>query len=341
MTDTATQPTPQRGEAAISVVCTVLNEGHSIQYLLDSLVAQTRSPDEIIFVDGGSRDNTVEVIRRYSDRLPLRILVEPGCNISAGRNRGIAEAQGYIIAVTDAGVVLEASWLEQLTQPLLNDPRVRVVAGWFEADPRTVFEAALGATTLPQVSEIKATSFLPSSRSIAFRKAAWSAVGGYPEWIDYCEDLIFDMRLQKVAGQFAFAPHAVAHFRPRPSLAAFYRQYYLYARGDGKADLWRKRHLIRYLTYLVALPTLLILTLFVHPIFALSLVGGAAVYLRQPYARLPEVMRRLPEAGVPAWLRAVILVPVIRVAGDIAKMIGYPVGLAWRQQMQPPDWRKV
>src|ERR1051326_5124056 len=52
--------------------------------------------------------------------------------------------------------------------------------------------------------------------------------------------------------RFAFAPEAIAWFRPRPSLAAFFRQYYRYARGDGKADLWRARHTIRYATYLTA-----------------------------------------------------------------------------------------
>lgn len=328
-------------EGAITVVCTVLNEGDSLRPLLDSLMAQTQTPDEIIFVDGGSSDNTVAILDEYTTRLPLRVLVEPGCNISAGRNRAIAEARGHLIACTDAGVVLAPVWIERLTQPMLDDPRVRVVAGWFSAAPRTTFEAALGATTLPQLDEIDAATFLPSSRSIAFRQAAWSAVGGYPEWIDYCEDLIFDLRLKQVAGQFTFAPEAVAHFRPRQSLTAFYKQYYRYARGDGKADLWRKRHLARYLTYLVVLPAILALGIFVHPaLWLLALLGGA-VYLAAPYRRLPRVMVLLPQRGAGDWLYAAALIPIIRVIGDVAKMLGYPVGWLWRSKMQPPDWRKI
>ncbi len=325
----------------ISLVCTVLNEGESIRPLLDSLLAQTKMPDEILFVDGGSRDNTVAVLQEYADRLPLRVIIEAGSNISAGRNRGISEAQGTLICVTDAGVVLAPVWVEALTAPLLDDPRVRVVAGWFEAAPQTPFEAALGATTLPHQDEIRHETFLPSSRSVAFRKAVWGAVGGYPEWIDFCEDLIFDLRLKEVAGAFAFAPRAVAHFRPRPSLAAFYRQYYRYARGDGKADLWRKRHVIRYLTYLVAAPLLLLAGLLIHPLLWLLVIPGAVVYLAAPYRRLPEIMRRQPRRSPFDWLYAVVMVPVIRVVGDVAKMIGYPAGLAWRGRMQPPDWRVV
>ncbi|MBM4458941.1 MAG: glycosyltransferase, partial [Chloroflexi bacterium] len=66
----------------VSVICTVLNEGEAIRRLLDSLASQTRQPDEVVVVDGGSRDNTTAVIREYAHRLPLRVLGEPGANIS-------------------------------------------------------------------------------------------------------------------------------------------------------------------------------------------------------------------------------------------------------------------
>jgi glycosyltransferase involved in cell wall biosynthesis len=96
----------------ISAIVTVLNEGESIRRLLDSLAAQTCRPDEVIIVDGGSRDNTVAVLEEYAQRLPLHIFVEPGANISEGRNRAIERAQGDILAITDAGVALEPDWLE-------------------------------------------------------------------------------------------------------------------------------------------------------------------------------------------------------------------------------------
>ncbi|MCC6615377.1 MAG: glycosyltransferase [Anaerolineae bacterium] len=326
---------------ALSLICTVLNEGDNLRGLLDSIANQTRPPDEIVFVDGGSTDNTVAILHEYESKLPLRVLVQPGCNISAGRNRGIDAALGHVIAVTDAGVTLVPEWIERITTPLLHDPTVRVVAGWFEADPHTAFEAALGATTLPNVREIDPATFLPSSRSVAFRKAVWSAAGGYPEWIDYCEDLIFDLRLKQIAGDFAFAPGAVAHFRPRSSLASFYRQYYRYARGDGKADLWRKRHLIRYLTYLVVIPLIFLLGLLVHPLLWLLYVPGALVYLWAPYRKLGGVLDHLPRVTVVDRLYAALLVPIIRVVGDVAKMIGYPAGLTWRARMKPPDWRRI
>ncbi len=347
----------------VTVICTVLNEGDSIRRLLDSLVAQTRQPDEVVIVDGGSRDNTVAVLQEYAGRLPLRVLVEPGANISRGRNVAIAAATGDVIASVDAGVWLEQQWLERLTEPFesanqrINESRITnhesakapfairhspfAVAGFFVPDPQTVFEIALGATTLPTVGEIAPESFLPSSRSVAFTKTAWAAAGGYPEWIDYCEDLIFDFRLRDAVGPFAWAPEAVAHFRPRGSLRAFFKQYYRYARGDGKADLWRKRHAIRYVTYLIALPVLLALSLWRHPLWLLALLTGLAGYCRTPFRRL---QLHLPKLSPADRVRAVALVPVIRAAGDVAKMLGYPVGWVWRlRNRSRPEihWRLI
>jgi glycosyltransferase involved in cell wall biosynthesis len=317
----------------VSVICTVLNEGESIRALLGTLQAQTRPADEIVFVDGGSRDNTVAVLREYEDRLPLRVVVAPRANISRGRNIAVATARGDIIASCDAGVRLEPQWLAELVRPI-EAGQAEVTAGFFVSDPRSTFEVALGATTLPDVEDIDPATFLPSSRSVAFTRAAYERAGGYPEWLDYCEDLIFDLRLRDEVGRFAWAPGAVAHFRPRGSAKGFARQYYRYARGDGKADLWRKRHAIRYGTYLVALPVLLALALFHRPWWLLALLGGAAGYCKTPYRRLAK---RLPAMEPREQARAIALVPVVRVIGDVAKMAGYPAGWVWRLK----NWRRA
>lgn len=325
----------------ITLIATVLNEGDNVGAWLESFTQQTRQPDDIVIVDGGSTDNTIEVLRSFEKKLPLRVLVEEGCNISEGRNLAIRAAQGDIIAITDAGVRLTDTWLETITQPLIDNPELSVSGGFFLADPQTVFEAAMGATVLPLENEIDPATFLPSSRSIAVRKAAAQAVEGYPEWLDYCEDLVFDMRLQATQPPFDFEPDAVVYFRPRSSLSAFFKQYYRYARGDGKADLWRKRHAIRYITYLVAAPIIMLLSFFVHPLLWSVFILGGTFYTYRPYRRLPSVMQRLPHPSILDWIQALVLVPIIRVVGDVAKMIGYPVGWRWRLQNQPPDWRIV
>jgi glycosyltransferase involved in cell wall biosynthesis len=320
----------EKRRVRVSVIATVLNEGTAINRLLDSLAAQTRRPDEVVFVDGGSRDDTVAILQTAArdGQLPMRVFVEPGANISRGRNVAIAAASGDVIASTDAGVRLSEGWLAALVHPFESDSPPQVVSGVFVPDAQTTFEVAMAATVLPTLAEINPATFLPSSRSVAFTRRAWQAVGGYPEWLDYCEDLVFDLRLRQIYPQFGFAPDAIAYFRPRGDLRSFFRQYYCYARGDGKADLWRKRHAIRYMTYLVALPALLVLGAWSSPWWwVLGAIVGGVGHLGTPYRRLWPSLRHL------RWrerLMAVALVPLIRVTGDVAKMIGYPVGLMWR-----------
>jgi glycosyltransferase involved in cell wall biosynthesis len=297
-----------------SLIVTVLNEVSTIDALLESVAEQTLAPDEVVVADGGSTDGTVACLACWSGRLPLRVVDATDSNIARGRNLAIEASTGELIAVTDAGVRLAPDWLAQLQRGLT--PGVDVVSGFFKADPQTTFERALGATTLPFVEDVNAETFLPSSRSVLFRRNAWLSVGGYPEWLDYCEDLVFDLALRRAGCRFAFAPAAIALFRPRRSMSQFFRQYFLYARGDGKAGLWAKRHAVRYATYALAAALLSR-----RSIVAWLLPVGAVVYARRPY-------QRLGVQGVPAY--ALALPPLIRLVGDIAKMLGYPVGVWWR-----------
>jgi glycosyltransferase involved in cell wall biosynthesis len=322
----------------ITIIATVLNEADNIHLLLDSLAEQTCLPDEIIIVDGGSTDGTLEIMNDYRDRLPLRILSLPGSRISQGRNAAIAAAQGNIIAATDAGLSLCRHWVECLTAPFLHDADLRVVGGFFEADAHSLFEMAMGAAVSRLPDEIDPNTFLPGSNSIAYRKSDWQAIGAYPEWLDFGEDMVFILKLKQLVGRIAFAPSAVVLFRPRSSLSAFFKQYYHYARGDGKADLWRKRHAIRYLTYLGLVPAIFALGVLFHVLFwGLFLVGGA-VYLYQPYRRLYHAIKKAHLKPASALASAALL-PLIRLTGDLAKMLGYPAGLYWRHKHTPPDWR--
>ena len=337
----------------ISVVITVRNEEGTIEDLLKSLLAQTLRPTDIVIADGGSTDRTPDLIRQWiTSGAPIRLVSCPGANIAAGRNRAVEAASGDAIACTDAGVRLDPHWLERIVAPFRDG--VDVSMGFFVADPRNTFERALGATTLPDVDEIDPDRFIPSSRSIAYTRHAWETVGGYPEWLDYCEDVVFDLALRKAGLRFAWVPEAIVYFRPRASVHAFFRQYYLYARGDGKANLWPRRHAVRYLTYLVA-PLVFIAGFWYNPAW-LALVVGASTYLNRPYRRLwrrfrltpgpsPSEMARgervptLPSIGdgeggeggeARAWLEVLALVPFLRAVGDVAKMLGYPVGVWWR-----------
>ena len=109
----------------VSVIITVLNEADSIHLILQNLISQTRKPDEIVIVDGGSTDGTDDIIsNKANTETSIRLYVQKGTNISQGRNIAINKARFPLIAVTDGGCRPDNKWLEKLIEPLAKDPSV-------------------------------------------------------------------------------------------------------------------------------------------------------------------------------------------------------------------------
>ena len=306
---------------SVAVCVTVKNEAADAAALVESLLAQTLTPDEIVIVDGGSRDGTQERLQRALAGRPNAAVIEaPGSNIAAGRNAAVAACTADLIAITDAGLTRPAGWLAALVQALDSHPLAAGAYGFVLAAPRTTFEAALGAVALPAPGEIDQASYPPSSGSVLMRRDWLKRAGGYPEWLDHGEDLWLDRQVWSRGGWFVHAPGAGVRIRPRSSIGEFYRQYFNYARGDGRGRMLLGRHAIRFCTYLAAAALLR------RPspwrMTAVALMG--AVYLRRPFARLPLMLARAP-ASQP--LRAAALLPLLRAVGDLAKMAGFVDGL--------------
>ncbi len=315
----------------ITVIIPVLNEADNICGVLEALMRQTLPPDEVIVVDGGSTDDTVELLTPFLYKLPLLILSRPHGNISISRNLAVRVAHNEIIAATDAGTRVHPTWLAEITAPLRTDKTIQMVGGFYQIQANTLLQNAIGAIDSRLPDQIDPQHFLPHSRSIAFRKSAWQQVGGYPEWLDYCEDLIFAWRIKFGYNlPTAFAPNASLAYEPSRTLRQFFWQYFRYARGDGKAGLWWKRHSLRYFVYLILLPLTLLAGATIHSGLFLLLVVLGFVYVYKPLLRL----RHLTSSPL-----ALFWIPVVRLVGDIAKMIGYPCGLRWRFSHQLPNWR--
>ena len=313
---------------APTVITTVLNEEATVSALVDGLNLQSLRPASVVVVDGGSTDATVSRVESAAANAtyPVDVCVAPGRNISAGRNLAVARSEAPVVAAVDAGTVLHPEWLARLGGVLGSASGVDVASGFFVGAPSSAWELALSATTLPAVEDIDPVRFQPSSRSVAFRRETFDKVQGYPEWLDYGEDLVFDLAMRRAGATFRFVPRAIVRFRPRSTVRAFFVQYFRYARGDGKAGLFAGRHAIRYGAYLggVIMTSAILRDWWRAPASAILAIGGFS-YLYRPVARLIAQSTSITEvASALPWI------PVVRVAGDVAKMLGYPVGLWWR-----------
>lgn len=307
----------------ISLIATLLNEAATLPAMLAGIDAQTRQPDEVVIVDGGSQDGSLEILRSWAgERGDVVIEQIPGAGISAGRNAAIRRASGEVIAVTDAGCALDPGWLAALAAGFAED--ADVVMGFYAAEPTSRFERIMACLNLPDAEEVDPDTFMPSARSLAFKKAVWERSGGFPEWLPVGEDMYFNFRVRESGAVRRFAPDAIARWRLRPDLRSTLRQYYRYAEGDGRAGMYPERHAIRFATYAGAISV--ISPRRTRRLGVLLLACGILVRMRQPYRR---AQRRLSpeEAGV-----AVVALPALEVAIDLAKMVGYLRGRTDRKR---------
>lgn len=111
----------------VSVVIPALNEEKFIEPCLKSLTNQTlpRKEYEIIVVDGNSKDKTVQISKKYADR----VLVGDYRPVGAARQAGAEMSKGKIIAFTDADTVVPPDWLERAVGEFNKDPKTALIWG--------------------------------------------------------------------------------------------------------------------------------------------------------------------------------------------------------------------
>ena len=302
----------------VSLISTVKNAGPFVGEFLASVAAQTRSPDEVIIVDGGSNDGTLGVLEGATG---VTLIVEPGANISEGRAAAIKASSGEVIAVSDGDCVLEPDWLEHLLAAIEGGGDVAM--GYYVPIAENFFQVCSAAVHLPQASELREATFMPSSRSVAFRRSAYDAAGGYPDWLEVGEDMWLDHRFRQSGADMRLATGAIAHWRVRPTLGATWRQYGGYARGDAIARMYTKRHVLRFGVYGAAL------LLATNRWGRLAILAGGIAYAAKPIKRAFGLLRggsAVQKAGALAG------VPAMMLFTDVAKMAGYISGLMNRRR---------
>jgi glycosyltransferase involved in cell wall biosynthesis len=239
----------------ISLICTVYNEEKTIATLLESIENQTRVPDEIIIVDAGSKDNTVPIIRNFTNKLPIKLIISSGVNVSTGRNIAIRNTLYDIIASTDGGCEIDKYWLQNIIKPF-EDKNVDIVSGVYTPLVESEFQEIVSYMIFPEIEKLDSRNFNPSSRSIAFKKKAWESVGGYPEYLMTAEDTLFDLNLRKAGFRFSLAKDAIVSWRIRENRKDLFKMFFRYAIGEGVEFLFVKSYFIRYLTFLTSLFTI-------------------------------------------------------------------------------------
>jgi glycosyltransferase involved in cell wall biosynthesis/GT2 family glycosyltransferase len=336
------------GGPPMTVVSTVLNEGPAVDQLLERLQFQLGPGDEAVIVDGGSVDDTVERIQVWTRRDPrIRLLRAPRTNISAGRNRGIAEAGRAVVACTDAGCTPADGWLDALRAPFAEIDPPSLATGLYRAVGDRPIDRAMAVANYPDPREARrlgplaraygkllGRTFDPAlctGRSMAVTVDAWRAVGGFPEALATGEDVTFGRLVASTGRRCVLAVDAEVEWSPRSSLAATAKMYQSYGRGDAESgdQLLIVRNLARALAYLSAVPV----CRWGRRPGRLMVAAGTAAYLSLPVAR--SLRRDRPLAVIPRIPLALAVKDLAKAAGCLQAALGRRPYLTGRR---PRGW---
>lgn len=235
-----------------SVVIASFNSMRTITQCLDSIRDQDHPSYEVIVVDDGSTDGSVEACSSYP---MVRLIRLDRGGPSRARNKGIEAARGEFIAFTDSDCIVRRDWLRELERGFLDEAIAGVGGEQVSPDGesefgRTVqeFFRLIGFVTdyITLRRTLSETHHNPTC-NVAYRKRVLKQVGGFAEDLFPCEDVELDRRIRLCGYRLMFNPDAVvAHFRPR-SYRGFARMMKRY--GVGEWHLWRKHGFFRKLDY--------------------------------------------------------------------------------------------
>lgn len=316
----------------VSLITTVYNEEATITPFLKSVLSQSKMPDEIIIVDGGSTDDTIAKIKnllrsRAQDRgekskfkkykSKLIILQKKG-NRSVGRNEAIEKAQNDIIAISDAGNILDRRWIKNITKPFL-DKKTDVVTGYYKGLSKNIFEKCLIPYVLVMPDKANAAEeFLPATRSMAIKKSVWKKMGGFDEKLSHNEDYAFANKLKEAGAHIYFAKDAVVNWIPRKDLRRAFVMFFRFAFGDSEARIFRDKVVYIFLRYLFGVYLFFLsvimqsITLWILYLFLIILYLGWSIKKNYKYIKN---------------YKAFLYLPLLQITSDLAIMPGTMLGL--------------
>ena len=220
---------PPGWQPRATVIVPVWNGERTIEACLESLLAQDYPRDRftIVVVDNRSTDRTPEILRGYGER--IRVVREAKRGPAAARNRGLAEADGDVVALTDADCVVDPAWLARIVAPLA-DPAVGVVGGRIRS-VRPCNAIELFGEEMIHDHESAITVWTPPyviTMNWAMRRSLDAEVGGFDEDFIRCEDVDLAYRIHAAGWRLVYAPEAIVSHRNERTYAGLAHEGFLH-----------------------------------------------------------------------------------------------------------------
>ena len=213
----------------VSVVLNLLNERRHIRDLLDSLVVQ-EGPLEVVVVDAGSCDGTVEMIKTYlKDHPEITLHHHPGTR-GESTNFGISQATGDAVATIGGDCIANPFWVRELRNSLAE---FDIVAG------KTINIGYHAFEDLERVELYhRGMDVSHPSASMAWKKKVLDDVGGFDPWFVTAEDIDVNLRAVSKGYTLGVNENAIVYHRTKGSFKGFFKQ--AFWNGWGRKQLTMK-----------------------------------------------------------------------------------------------------
>lgn len=253
----------QTDDHKVSVVILTKNSAATVSKSLESVFKQTRKPDEVVVVDGSSKDDTLKIVRQY----PVKLVSEPGLGFGHARNLGVEKSKGDIILFLDSDCYADPQWIEKVLQHFTN-PEIAGVTGqtclWNTDCGVAYFLACVGGR-MEMPTQREYVKIAPTM-NLAIRRKVVLAVGGFDDTLHRGEDTELTY---KVAQRYKilYEPEAVIWFKGSPTLrAATYKCFHhfigvgqLFAKHGFNPSFVRFNLIIRGFALIIAIASLFFL----------------------------------------------------------------------------------
>lgn len=198
----------------ISIIIPVYNAAGFIRKTLEGVKNQkVRRPEaqEVIVVDDGSTDNTLEIIEKYKKDMNLKIIRQKNKGPGAARNKGVKNSQGDIVVFIDSDCIPPKNWLRKLLAPLERG-YAGAVGSYKTGNPESPVARFAGWEIEYKQQKMKGESTdWAGSYNCAYRKEVFESVGGFREEMVQAEDADLSFRVTSKGYKIKYVPSAYVY----------------------------------------------------------------------------------------------------------------------------------
>jgi glycosyltransferase involved in cell wall biosynthesis len=179
----------------VSVIVPSFNQGRFIRETIDSILSQDYRPLEILVIDGGSTDNTVEVLQSYGDRPQLKWWSERDDGVTDAVNKGLSRAAGEIFAIQSSDDVYLPGAIRAAVEAMDAHDDVALVYGdveYIDENSRVLGQDTLEPFDLKRY--LGRFSYIPQP-STFFRASVAKEIGSWRKEVSYAADADYWLRI--------------------------------------------------------------------------------------------------------------------------------------------------